>query len=112
MSSAVITRPGEEADFPEQDEVLAALRAMRRGDFSVRLPLGWHGVAGEIADAFNDIAANTEQLTSELKRVARAAGREGRLTFCGVHIDHDHACALPGKEHGSGPANARPRPGN
>jgi len=31
---------------------LGALRAVKRGDFAVRLPLELTGVAGEIAEAF------------------------------------------------------------
>ena len=30
-------------------DLLAALRAMRRGDFSARLPQDWEGRAGDIA---------------------------------------------------------------
>src|SRR4029453_9664982 len=36
-------------------EILRALRAMRDGDFSVRLPGEWTGIGGKIADTFNDI---------------------------------------------------------
>ncbi len=36
--------------------VLKALRAFRKGDFSVRLPLDLTGIDGEITEAFNDIA--------------------------------------------------------
>lgn len=34
-----------------------ALDAVRRGEFSVRLPLNWEGLDGKIADAFNDIVS-------------------------------------------------------
>ena len=36
-------------------EVLKALRAIKRGDFSVRMPLDLTGVEGEVANAFNDV---------------------------------------------------------
>ena len=42
-------------DGLDQREMLAALIAVKRGDFAVRLPGGLGGYAGKIADAFNDI---------------------------------------------------------
>jgi len=37
--------------------MLIALQAMRTGDFSVRLRSDQTGIAGKIADTFNDIVA-------------------------------------------------------
>ena len=39
----------------DRGELLKALRAFKRGDFSVRMPLNMTGVDGEIAQAFNDV---------------------------------------------------------
>ncbi len=58
---------------------LQALRSVRRGDFAVRLPTGQTGIAGQIADAFNDVAELNERMSSELRRIARAVGRDGRF---------------------------------
>ena len=58
--------------------ILASLRTMRDGDFSVRLPVAWVGLEGKIADTFNDIAAANEQMADELKRVGQAVGKEGK----------------------------------
>ena len=58
--------------------VLAALQTMRDGDFSVRLPGSWTGLAGKIADTFNDIVAANQQMANELKRVGQVVGKEGR----------------------------------
>ena len=58
--------------------VLAALQTMRDGDFSVRLPGSWTGLAGKIADTFNDIVAANQQMSNELKRVGQVVGKEGR----------------------------------
>ena len=41
--------------------VLACLQTMRDGDFSVRLPGNWTGLAGKIADTFNDIVTANQQ---------------------------------------------------
>ena len=43
-------------------ELLQALLALRDGDFSVRLPSDWTGLAGKVADTFNDIAAANARL--------------------------------------------------
>ena len=43
------------SDTLNERQLLAALRAVRKGDFSVRLPSDRTGIAGEIAEAFNDI---------------------------------------------------------
>src|SRR5271154_5622972 len=58
--------------------ILASLQTMRNGDFSVRLPGSWTGLAGEIADTFNSIVAANQQMAGELKRVGQVVGKEGR----------------------------------
>ena len=58
--------------------VLAALQTMRDGDFSVRLPGSWTGLAGKIADTFNDIVGANQQMAQELTRVGQVVGKEGR----------------------------------
>jgi len=58
--------------------LLAALRAFRKGDFSVRLPIGLSGVDGEIGEAFNDVVALNEQLTKELERLGDVVGKDGK----------------------------------
>ena len=42
-------------------ELLVALTALKKGDFSVRLPLDWAGVAGKVADTFNDVIELNER---------------------------------------------------
>ena len=64
----------------DNDQLLKALLAFRRGDFSVRLPDTWTGVSGKIADTFNDVIAKNERLTMELDRIRRVVGKEGRIT--------------------------------
>ena len=56
-----------------------ALDAVRRGDFSVRLPLNWEGLDGKIADAFNDIVSMEEKLAKEIERVTFGVATEGKL---------------------------------
>jgi signal transduction histidine kinase/CheY-like chemotaxis protein/HAMP domain-containing protein len=64
------------------DEVvlLGVLADVERGDFSVRMPLEWTGVAGKIADRLNNVIAANETLGTELARVSRVVGKEGKLS--------------------------------
>ncbi len=59
-------------------ELLAALQAMRVGDFSVRLPGDRSGVAARVADAFNDIVGANARMAQQLERVGEVVGREGQ----------------------------------
>jgi HAMP domain-containing protein len=58
--------------------LLQALRAMRAGDFSVRMTGEEEGLIGKIADTFNDIAASNERMAQQLERVGQLVGREGK----------------------------------
>jgi hypothetical protein len=57
--------------------VLTSLQSMRDGDFTVRLPGTWLGLAGKIADTFNDIVAANQHMAQELKRVGQVVGKQG-----------------------------------
>src|SRR5882762_3111768 len=59
--------------------LLAALRALRKGDFSVRVPIGLTGIDGEIGEAFNDVVELNEQMTKELERLGDVVGKEGKI---------------------------------
>jgi HAMP domain-containing protein len=60
--------------------LLQVLTAVKKGDFSVRLPSGWTGVDGKIADTLNDIIDLLAESTTEMERVSRVVGKEGRLS--------------------------------
>ena len=59
--------------------ILGALRALGKGDFAVRLPMDQTGMAGAIAEAFNDIAQQIAESTDELDRISLAVGKEGKI---------------------------------
>jgi len=59
--------------------LLEAILAFRSGSFSSRLPSGWTGVYGKIADAFNDVLSMSERRSGEMARVCRVVGKEGKL---------------------------------
>ncbi len=69
------------ADLPLQSSgddlslILASLQTMRDGDFSVRLPGSWTGITGKIADTFNEIVANNQQMAEELNRIGQVVGK-------------------------------------
>ncbi|MGH8188688.1 MAG: HAMP domain-containing protein, partial [Steroidobacteraceae bacterium] len=64
----------------ERQEILKALRLLRRGDFSVRLPDDLIGVDGEIAAVFNDIVELNDCITREFDRLSAVVGRDGMLS--------------------------------
>src|SRR6266508_353612 len=66
-------------DF-DTNQLLSALMAFKRGDFSARLPEDWTGVPGKIADTFNAVIDTNERMTCELERIVRVVGKEGRIT--------------------------------
>src|SRR5579862_3966130 len=72
--------PSRGGDLRRLDELLAAMRACAAGDFSVRLSPRRHGPLGEIASAFNRLAATNQRMAREMARVRRVIGREGRMT--------------------------------
>ena len=78
----------EGAGFDLHD-LLHALQAMRVGDFSVRLPGGHTGIAGKIADTFNEIVAANQRMAQQLELVGQVVGRE-RQTRQRVRFSHAH----------------------
>ena len=62
----------------ELQNLLQALRAMRAGDFSVRMGVEQDGLLGKIADTFNDIVASNQRMAQQLERVGQMVGREGK----------------------------------
>ncbi len=71
---------GTEGDTIDAAELLALLTAVRRGDFSVRMPQDRLGVRGKVADVLNDIIQMNQDLVTEIDRVSQVVGKEGRIT--------------------------------
>jgi HAMP domain-containing protein/signal transduction histidine kinase/CheY-like chemotaxis protein len=72
-------RPQTNGNDFDTNQLLAALMAFKRGDFSARLPENWTGVPGKIADTFNAVIETNERMTRELERIGRVVGKEGRI---------------------------------
>ena len=68
-------------------QLLAALRAFRRGDFSVRLPSDLTGFDGELAEAFNDVVDLNDRIARECERLVDVVGKQGKI---------NHRARLPG----------------
>jgi signal transduction histidine kinase/HAMP domain-containing protein/ActR/RegA family two-component response regulator len=66
-------------DQLDSKQLIAALTAFKRGDFSAQLPDDWTGIAGKVADTFNDVIRLNQRLTQELARIGRVVGKEGRI---------------------------------
>src|SRR6187397_3256559 len=62
----------------ELQNLLQALRAMRAGDFSVRMTGEEDGLLGKIADTFNEIVAANQRMAEQIERVGQLVGREGQ----------------------------------
>ncbi|MFC7535902.1 HAMP domain-containing protein [Sphingomonas sp. GCM10030256] len=66
-------------DIFDRRQLVTALRALRRGDFSVRLPEDGDGVDAEIAASFNEVVALNDAITREFERLSLVVGKEGRI---------------------------------
>jgi len=57
--------------------ILSALRAFKRGDFSIRMREDLAGVDGQIADTFNELVELVKTIRDEASEVSSAVGKEG-----------------------------------
>ena len=73
-------RPQTKGNDLDTGQLLAALMAFKRGDFSARLPEDWIGVPGKIADTFNTVIETNQRMARELERIGCVVGTEGRIT--------------------------------
>src|SRR5947209_13092089 len=71
---------GTATDGTAMTALLGALLALRKGKAGVRLPADWTGVAGKVADAFNEVVEQNERMAEELARLSRVVGKEGKLS--------------------------------
>ncbi|HWA71003.1 MAG TPA: HAMP domain-containing protein [Polyangiaceae bacterium] len=60
-------------------QLLSAVLRFKDGDFTAQLPPDLPGIEGKIADAFNDVFAVSARRASEIARVCRVVGKEGKL---------------------------------
>src|SRR5436309_2578313 len=72
--------PDTNAQGIDTAALLGALTALKKGNFSARLPLDWTGVAGKVADTFNEVIELNERMARELARLSQVVGKEGRIS--------------------------------
>ena len=77
MKKAIASAPPAEAVDPRL--LLKTLTAIKKGDFSVRLPLDQIGVVGKVYDALNEVIDLNQRMGIELDRISRAVGKEGKI---------------------------------
>jgi signal transduction histidine kinase/CheY-like chemotaxis protein/HAMP domain-containing protein len=77
MTNSDFQRPKAEREALEQ--LLSGLTAVRGGDFGVRLDVTGDPLTDEIAAEFNGMVGQLDLFTSEVTRVAREVGTEGKL---------------------------------
>src|SRR5690348_14617566 len=56
---------------------LSVLTAVKRGDFTARMPTNWTGGAARVAAALNEIIESNQRLERELALLSKRVGREG-----------------------------------
>jgi signal transduction histidine kinase/HAMP domain-containing protein/CheY-like chemotaxis protein len=82
LMGALVTdtaQSGPRLDKSGLEQLLAGLTAVRGGDFSTRLAKTGDPLMDEIATVFNGMADQLDLFTSEVTRVAREVGTEGKL---------------------------------
>ncbi|MGH8178177.1 MAG: HAMP domain-containing protein, partial [Steroidobacter sp.] len=77
-SQALKRKPRQQDEELDLKKLLRALQAVRDGDFSVRLPSDQVGLAGKVADTFNEIVASNRRLCREMERAGQLVGKEGK----------------------------------
>ncbi len=71
--------PSDHSNTVDVKLLLSTLVAVKKGDFSARLPAEWTGIGGRISDALNDVIELNEKMAQELERVSRLVGKEGKI---------------------------------
>ncbi|MBW4575976.1 MAG: HAMP domain-containing protein [Aphanothece sp. CMT-3BRIN-NPC111] len=77
MPTAQATNDTDNLDLKQ---LLRTLVAVKKGNFSVRMPIDQTGMAGKIADTLNDIIDMNERMADELDRIGTVVGKEGQIT--------------------------------
>ncbi|MES1185151.1 MAG: HAMP domain-containing protein, partial [Myxococcales bacterium] len=67
------------ASRAEVDHLIDVLEAFRRGDLTARFRSSKHGPLSRVGELLNDIIAMNQQTTSELVRVGKVVGQDGRM---------------------------------
>jgi two-component sensor histidine kinase/PAS domain-containing protein len=78
IETGSIDTDAEQIAMPFGRDLLHMLQAMREGDFTVRIAGSHDGLAGQIVDAVNMLAATNQHITQQLERLGQEIGGDGR----------------------------------
>jgi HAMP domain-containing protein len=67
------------ANSLDPKQLLSVLTALKKGDFSTRLPDDLTGINGKIADTLNAVIDINQRMSRELERISRVVGKEGKI---------------------------------
>ncbi|WP_017746250.1 HAMP domain-containing protein [Scytonema hofmannii] len=77
MATAQLTDSTDDLNIRE---LIKVLTAVKKGDFSVRMPIDKTGLAGKAADTLNDIIDLLQKTVREFERISTVVGKEGKLS--------------------------------
>ena len=63
----------------DRRQLVSALRRLRSGDFTIRLPDDLSGADAELAQLFNEVVGLNQQMTDEFERLSKVVGKEGKI---------------------------------
>ena len=63
----------------EIEHLLEVLKAVKQGDFHVRFEYSKHGILSRVGELLNDVIGLNEHMSSELVRVSKVVGQEGKM---------------------------------
>src|SRR4051794_34866139 len=66
-------------DSLDVKQLLRVLMAVRKGDFTARMPVEQTGIAGKVADTLNEIIELNEKMANEFERIGNVVGKEGKI---------------------------------
>ncbi|OLP15536.1 hybrid sensor histidine kinase/response regulator [Leptolyngbya sp. 'hensonii'] len=69
----------ESPDDLDLKQLLKILTEVKKGNFTVRMPIEQTGMAGKIADTLNDIIEMNERMADEVERIGTVVGKEGKI---------------------------------
>ena len=64
----------------DNQQLLKVLTEVKKGNFSVRMPIDQVGLSGKICDTLNEIISINEKMMQEFTRAGNTIGKQGKLT--------------------------------
>ncbi len=81
MDNTIITPGNGDTNTLDMKELLGVLLSIKKGDYSVRMPIDRTGMAGKIADTLNEIIEANNDFSDELDKGVQAVIKEGNTAY-------------------------------